>query len=135
MRVPFFDVDPAGVVWHGRYFQYFELARRELLESVGYSYDEMQDSGIVWAVMDANVRYLRPLVLNQDVLVTACLREWEFRIVVEYRIEDAAGQLCTRGRTVQGPVDAVRNELNLGAPEFFIDNVRAKLVEQGLAPE
>jgi len=75
IRVPFFDLDPANVVWHGRYFQYFELARCELLESVGYSYDGMQASGLLWPVADSIVRYVRPLTLNQAISVTACLRE------------------------------------------------------------
>ena len=135
LRVPFYDVDAAGVVWHGRYFQYFELARRALLEMVGYSYAEMKESGIVWAVIDANVRYLRPLVLDQDVIVRACLREWEFRIMVDYLIEDAEGRACTRGRTVQAPVDAQTYELTLGAPEFFVRNVHARMLEQGLVAE
>ena len=60
VRVPFFDVDAAGVAWHGRYFQYFEIARAALLEQVDYSYEEMIDSGILWPVADTSVRYLRP---------------------------------------------------------------------------
>jgi acyl-CoA thioester hydrolase len=135
LRVPFFDIDPAGVVWHGRYFQYFELARRELLESVGYSYEEMETSGIFWVVTDTNVRYLRPLFLNQEIIVTACLQEWEMRIVVDYQIADEAGTVFTRGRTVQAPVDSKSYELILGAPQFFIDNVAARLREEGPAPE
>jgi acyl-CoA thioester hydrolase len=135
VRVPFFDLDPAGVAWHGRYFQYFELARDALLESVGYSYDAMIDSGILWPIADTSVRYLRPLLLNQDVTVTACLREWELRIIVDYRIQDDSGTLFTRARTVQVPVDADTHELTLGAPEFFIDNVHARLHEAGLRDE
>jgi hypothetical protein len=27
IRVPFFDLDPAGVAWHGRYFQYFSTTQ------------------------------------------------------------------------------------------------------------
>ena len=65
VRVPFFDLDPAGVAWHGRYFQYFELARCELLEGINYSYGEMESSGYLWPVADTSVRYLRPLTLNQ----------------------------------------------------------------------
>jgi len=132
VRVPFFDLDPAGVAWHGRYFQYFELARCALLENVGYSYEEMMNSGILWPVADTSVRYLRPLLLNQDVTVIACLREWELRIIVDYRIEDDAGSLFTRARTVQVPVEAETHELTLGAPDFFIENVRMRLREAGL---
>ena len=127
IKVPFFDLDPAGVVWHGRYFQYFELARCKLLESLGYSYREMEASGRLWPMADCKVRYLRPLVLDQQATVTACLREWELRIVVDYRITDSDGRLVTRARTVQVPVLADTLELTLGAPQAFIDAVNARL--------
>ena len=132
VRVPFFDLDPAGVAWHGRYFQYFELARCELLELVGYSYEEMMGSGILWPIADTSVRYLQPLVLNQDVLVTAYLREWEMRIVIDYRIEDETGTLFTRASTTQVPVDADSLDLLLGSPDFFVENVRSRMKEAGL---
>ena len=132
VRVPFFDLDPAGVAWHGRYFQYFELARCELLELVGYSYEQMMGSGILWPIADTNVRYLQPLVLNQDVLVTAYLREWEMRIVIDYRIEDEDGTLFTRASTTQVPVDADSLDLRRGSPEFFVENVQSKMKEAGL---
>ena len=132
VRVPFFDLDPAGVAWHGRYFQYFELARCELLDSVGYGYKKMMQSGILWPVADTSVRYVRPLLLDQEVTVTAALCEWELRIVVDYRIEDDAGTVFTRARTVQVPVDADSHELVLGAPDEFISNVEARLREAGL---
>lgn len=127
IRVPFFDLDPAGVAWHGRYFQYFELARCELLERINYSYEEMLSSGFLWPVADTSVRYTRPLTLNQTVRVTACLREWEMRLVVDYRIEDDEGVVYTKARTVQVPVDAETLELTLGSPQELIDNVQNHL--------
>jgi len=127
VRVPFFDLDPAGVAWHGRYFQYFELARCELLEGIDYSYEKMLDSGFLWPVADTSVRYTRPLRLNQTVRVTACLREWEMRLVIDYRIDDEDGVVYTKARTVQVPVDAETLELTLGSPQELIDNVHEKL--------
>ena len=127
IRVPFFDLDPAGVVWHGRYFQYFELARAALLEDVDYSYEGMENSGYLWPVADAQVRFVRPLTLDQEATVTACLREWELRLVVDYKIEDENGEVMTRGRTVQVPVEADSLELTLGSPQILIDNVDKKL--------
>lgn len=130
IKVPFFDLDPAGVVWHGRYFQYFELARCKLLEGLDYSYREMEASGLLWPVADTNVRYLRPLVLEQQATVSACLREWELRIVVDYRIVDADGVLTTRATTMQVPVHADTLALTLGAPQHFIDTVNERLAAQ-----
>ncbi len=127
IRIPFFDLDPTGVVWHGRYFQYFELARCELLEGIDYSYKEMVDSGFRWPVADTSVRYTRPLTLNQAVIVTACLREWEMRLVVDYKIEDEDGTVFTKARTIQVPVNADTMELTLGSPQVLIDNVDQRL--------
>ena len=127
IRIPFYDLDPAGVVWHGRYFQYFEIARAALLEDIGYSYEGMQDSGYLWPVADAEVRFVRPLTLNQEATVTACLKEWEMRLVVDYRIADENGIVMTRGRTVQVPVEADTLELTLGSPQVLIDKVDRKL--------
>jgi acyl-CoA thioester hydrolase len=127
IKVPFFDLDPVGVVWHGRYFQYFELARCKLLEGLGYSYREMETSGLLWPVADTKVRYLRPLLLDQQATVSACLREWELRIVVDYRIHDSSGELLTRATTVQVPLIAGTLELTLGAPQSFIDTVNERL--------
>jgi acyl-CoA thioester hydrolase len=127
MRVPFHDVDPANVVWHGRYFKYFEEVRRTLLEKLDYSYASMMDSGYIWPVVDANVRYVRPLELDQRFIVSACIVEWELRLVVEYRIHDEDGILYTKGRTVQVPVDATTRELLIGSPKILIDRIEAQL--------
>ncbi|MDH3336268.1 MAG: acyl-CoA thioesterase [Gammaproteobacteria bacterium] len=135
MRAPFFDLDPAGVVWHGRYFQYFELARCALLEGINYSYEDMENSGYLWPVADTEVRFVRPLTLNQKVRVTACLREWEMRIVVDYKIEDELGEIYTKARTVQVPVEADTLALTLGSPQILIDTVEQRLLELGKQSE
>ena len=31
IRVPFFDLDPMQIVWHGNYLNYFEIARAALI--------------------------------------------------------------------------------------------------------
>jgi acyl-CoA thioester hydrolase len=131
VRIPFHDVDPAGVVWHGRYFKYFEAARRNLLDTIDYSYQQMINSGFVWPIVDTAVRFVHPLTLNQQYTVTACLREWEMRLVVDYKVEDAGGKLYTKARTVQVPVGAVDHELRIGSPEILIENVRRRMESLG----
>jgi acyl-CoA thioester hydrolase len=126
MKVPFHDIDPAEVVWHGRYFKYFEVVRCTLLEELQYSYAEMIASGYVWPVVDTSVRYVRPLVLDQKFTVIAGLREWEMRMVVDYKILSEDGTLHTRGRTVQVPIEMKTRELRLGSPDVFIRKVQER---------
>jgi len=127
VRVPFFDIDMAGIVWHGHYLKYFELARCALLDGIGYGYREMIDTGVVWPVIDMSVRYMSPLGLDQEIIVAACLEEWKLRLVIEYDVQDVNGVLYTKGRTVQAPVNARTKKLQLGSPDLLVDNVEKRL--------
>ena len=40
--IPFHDNDPMGIVWHGNYFKYFEMARDALLERAGMPIPKMR---------------------------------------------------------------------------------------------
>lgn len=133
VRIPFHDLDPAGIVWHGRYFKYFELVRSSLLDSVGYNYLEMKRSGYLWPIVDTQVRFLKPLTLDQEVRVTARLAEWEYRLVFNYQVENSQGQLCTRAKTVQVPIDAATHEMQIGAPDVLLQRVSQKLVSGDLS--
>ena len=111
------------MVWHGRYFKYFETARSDLMDNIGYNYVEMKQSGFLWPIVDAQVRYVRPLSLHQDICVTAVLKEWDMRLVVEYRIKDEKGLICTRAKTVQVAVNAETGVMRLGLPSEFVDRI------------
>lgn len=127
LQIPFHDVDSAGVVWHGRYFKYFEVTRCALLDRIGYNYDVMADSGIVWPIVKTNAKFLRPLVFNQVVKVAATLREWDMKIVMDYRIDDEDGVLYTKASTTQVPLDARTYELQFGTPRLLLDRIKEYL--------
>ena len=57
--VPFHDLDPMQIVWHGRYAQYFEIARCALLDQIGYGYDAMRESGYAWPIIDMRIQYVQ----------------------------------------------------------------------------
>jgi acyl-CoA thioester hydrolase len=127
LQIPFHDVDSAGVVWHGHYFRYFEVARCALLERIGYNYDAMADSGIGWPIVKTNAKFLRPLVFKQVVKVAATLREWDMNIVMDYRIDDENGVLYTKASTTQVPLDARTHELRFGTPGVLLDRIKEYL--------
>ena len=48
--IPFYDLDPMAVVWHGNYVKYLEEARCALLFSLGYTYQDMCEDGVAYPV-------------------------------------------------------------------------------------
>lgn len=128
IRVPFFDVDMMHVVWHGHYVKYIEEARCALLESMGYGYEAMRDSGYAWPVIDMQLRYMNAAVFGQNISVRAELVEWENRLTIHYLILDSAtGQRLTRARSVQVAVSIANGEMQLASPDCLLQAV-ARLV-------
>ncbi len=127
LRVPFHDVDPAQVVWHGNYYKYFEHARCALLEQIQYNYNHMAQSGLVWPVVECSARYIKPIRYDQLIQVEAILTEWDYRIDMDYQVRSMDDELLTTGKTSQVPLDAKTWELVLGSPPVLLENVSAAM--------
>jgi tol-pal system-associated acyl-CoA thioesterase len=70
--VYFEDTDVGGVVYHARYLHFFERARTELLRSRGLSMSELKrDHGLIWVVLEMNIRFRQAARLDDELLVTA----------------------------------------------------------------
>jgi acyl-CoA thioester hydrolase len=124
ITVPFHDVDSAGMVWHGHYAKYFELARCQLLDSFGYGYGAMKDSGFMWPVIDMRIRYVQAVIFAQRILVRATLREWENRLLIDYLITDeASGRRLTKGSTSQVAVDMKSGEMLFVSPPVLFERL------------
>jgi len=124
LEIPFHDCDPAGMVWHGHYAKYIELARCALLESFDYNYDRMLQSGYVWPVIDLRLRYVQPAIFKQRILVRATLVEWEHRLKIDYLIRDAdSGKRMTKAGTVQVAVHTETREMCLMSPPVLFDKL------------
>ena len=122
--VPFYDLDPMEVVWHGNYVRYFELARTRLLQSIGYDYEQMRASGYAWPVIDLHIRYPRPLRYQQRVRVSAALVEFENRLRIGYEIRDSGdGRRLTHGHTIQIAVKMPEGEMCLVSPPILFEKL------------
>jgi acyl-CoA thioester hydrolase len=128
LAVPFYDLDPMEVCWHGNYVRYFELARTALLQRIDYDYPRMRDSGYAWPVIELHIRYAQPLVYQQQLHLDARLVEWENRLKIAYEIRDAATQRrLTRGYTVQVAVDMQTHEMCFVSPDILREKIKATL--------
>ena len=127
LTVSFHDCDPMGVVWHGNYFRFFEVAREALLRSIHYSYSEMSASGYVWPVVDTRVKYRMPLRCEETVCVEATLAEYENRMRIDYLIRNAAGQVTTKAHTIQVAVNAATQEMCFVSPDILFERLGVKL--------
>ncbi|UPW19346.1 acyl-CoA thioesterase [Agarivorans sp. TSD2052] len=127
VTVPFHDADPMGVTWHGNYLRYFEVARCALLVKLDFSYRQMEQSGYLWPIVDARVKYVKTSTYEQRLTVQAHLVEFENRLKIEYNIlEQENGDVVTKGFTIQVAVDSNKGEMCFVSPPALIERL-AKL--------
>jgi len=113
-----------GVVWHGNYFRYFEIAREALLNQFNYGYRQMKESGYVWPVVDTRVKYRDVLTFEQAFRVQATLVEYENRLKINYAIFDAeSGKRTTTGYTIQVAVEEESKALCFVSPDILFERM------------
>jgi acyl-CoA thioester hydrolase len=77
VRVYWEDTDAGGIVFYANYLKFFERARTEWLRSLGVSQSDLRENtGGMFVVLETSVRYLKPARLDDELSVTAEVREW-----------------------------------------------------------
>lgn len=87
VRIRFADTDPMGVVYHAKYFEWFEAARTELIRSNGMSYKEIEEEGLSLPVIEAYCRYQRAIVYDELIRIKTQLAHFNrLKIRLEYQV-------------------------------------------------
>ncbi len=84
VRVRYADTDKMGVAYHANYFVWFEVGRTDLLRTLGWSYREMEESGVILPVIRAECQYKQSSRYDDELEVRT-----EGRLVGRVRIEFA----------------------------------------------
>ena len=124
--IEFYDCDPMRVVWHGNYINYFEIGRRTLLEKLELNYNNMEEFGFAFPVIEISAKYLEPLRFRDRVLIKAILLEYEYRLKIKYEIRNIqSGFLTTKGVSTQMAYDIKAGESCFVCPVGFVKKIEA----------
>lgn len=125
ISVRYAETDQMGVVHHGNYAQYLELARIEWLEQFGLSYKKMEDDGIMLPVYEMHFKFSRPAKFGDTIVVETILREMpRVKITFDYTIRNQKNELLTEASSVLVFVDAKSKE-PIRCPGYILEKLKA----------
>ena len=76
LRVYWEDTDAGGIVFYANYLKFMERARTEWLRSMGIAQQRLrEETGGIFVVSETQLKYHRPARLDDELLVTAELRQ------------------------------------------------------------
>jgi acyl-CoA thioester hydrolase len=123
LEVPFHDIDGLGIVWHGHYYKYLELARTRLLRSVGLDAGDVIGPKFRFVVVESHCRYAAALRYGDRVRVDAWFGDLRHRIRILYELTNlATGRRAARGHTVLATTD-LEGRLLLETPRGIADRI------------
>lgn len=126
IRVRYADTDQMHGVYNGRYFEYFEVGRGDLMRSLGLSYRQFEAAGFFLPLTEAYAKYLRPIQYDDLIEVVCMLKEIPAaRLRIDYEIL-RGGEKTTEGFTVHSFID-VKSGKPVRAPKLFLDLLNGKI--------
>jgi len=123
--IPFYDVDPMQVVWHGNYVKYLEEARCDYLSKKGMTYVDMGRIGYQFPIVEMKIKYINPCIFGQEIVIKTELVSCENFIIFKYEITDkkTKEKLC-KAETKQMCVKISTKESLFEIPEIVIERLR-----------
>ena len=107
VRVRYAETDKMGVAYHANYFVWFEVARCDLLRSLGSTYRDLEEHGVMLPVIEAYCAYRTAARYDDELEIqTSGALLSPARVEFNYAVRRRAdGTALADGRTVHAAVD------------------------------
>ena len=87
VSVRYAETDMMGIVYHGNYLPWFEVARTQLLKEQGFAYRQLEADGYRLPVLEVAAKFIRPAFYDDALTIVATIREKPLlRIRIEYEV-------------------------------------------------
>lgn len=101
LRVRYGETDQMGYMYYGNYAEFYEVARVEMMRSLGMSYREMEASGVMMPVVELHCKYLKPAQYDEEISIKVIIKTMpRARMHFYYELYNEQNELINTGETV-----------------------------------
>ena len=69
IRVRYADTDQMRFAYNGKYFEYFEVGRTEMMREVGLPYEVIEKSGFFMPVIETKIHFFQPAFYDELLVI------------------------------------------------------------------
>ena len=74
-KVQYYETDKMGITHHSNYIRWMEEARVNWLDKIGWSFQKIEDLGMVSPVVEISCKYINSTKFNDTVEIKVRLKE------------------------------------------------------------
>ena len=125
IRVRYADTDQMQFVYNGKYLEYFEVGRTEMLRHYGLPYHLIEGEGFQLPLLESYLKYISPAYYDDILHVKAFVKEMPvFKIHIDYIITRNEGKdIVTEGFTKHVFINKLTKKA-VRIPDFFIEAIK-----------
>lgn len=121
IRVRYAETDQMGVVHHGNYAIYLEMARIEWLRKLNISYRKMEEDGIGLPVVSMSINFKKSVHYDDVIKVKTQLKKTPTALVeFEYEIVNNLQEVVCTASIVLAFID-MKTKRPTRPPKYFLD--------------
>ena len=123
VRVRYGETDQMGVVYHGNYASYFEIARTEWLRNLGVTYKELENKGIMLPVISLFFNFIKSAKYDDVLTIIVILKKNPLvKIEFDYEIYNQKKEKISTGNSVLAFMDMKTNK-PLRCPNYILEKL------------
>ncbi len=123
-RVLYAHTDQMGIVNNGRYLEYFEAGRGDMMRKIGYPYKKMENNNIALPLIEVYCKFIATAVYDDELFIKTYLKSFpSVRIKINYEIF-VKEKMIAEGFTVHSFVD-IKNIRPVRPPEDFLKLIKS----------
>ncbi|MFN4763898.1 acyl-CoA thioesterase [Gillisia sp. Q332] len=124
VKVRYAETDQMGVVHHGNYAEYLEIARLDWLDQLGVSYKSLEKEGIMLPVYELNTKFIKPAYFDDVLRIETQLKELpRVKIEFSYQVFNQHDELITTAYTILVFMDS-ETKRPIRCPEFILNKIK-----------
>lgn len=121
IRVRYAETDQMGVVHHGNYALYLEMARIEWLRKLGISYKNMEENGIGLPVVSLAINFKKSAVYDDVIKVKTQLQKQPTALInFDYILTNQNNELLCTAEVVLAFID-MTTKRPTRPPKYFLE--------------
>jgi acyl-CoA thioester hydrolase len=132
IRIRYADTDQMKFAYYGKFFEYFEQGRSDLLRGIGLPYTRVEEMGLFLPVIEAHASYKKAARYDDLLQVVTIMRDPPVaRVRLDYEVyKEGEKDLLADGYTVHSFVNGATGKPTR-APAQFIEAIEKALQLSG----
>jgi acyl-CoA thioester hydrolase len=124
VRVRYADTDQMQVVYHAKYIEYFEVGRTDAMRSLGITYKDVEQAGIIMPVVGVDCKFIKPALYDDLLTIRTSLLQLpkDHKIEFHQEVYNEKNDLLCKGKVVLYFMEKITFQ-KTGMPSMLTDKL------------